>query len=641
MPKPVCRVACIFPPGVLILWALSILFGLSDEALLHAQASGGNSNLASLAVVKPLMECENLAALNVSDAVGYPTHITSASAVQDVKPAPYCKVSGYVEPAIHFQVNLPLSNWTQRYIQAGCGGLCGKFELGSSPQSDSCLPAQSGEMAMAATDMGHSGYGLDGSFGAKDYQLRIDFAYRGVHVTALAAKALIERYYGRGPKYSYFAGCSDGGREALMEAQRFPEDFNGITAGAPAMAFTAQNSFYHAWYVVANRDANGDPILTSDKIEILHKAAVDACDEKDGLKDGLISDLWGCHFDPAVIQCKPGQDQATCLTAEQLRVVREVYAGPHDKSGNKMTLSGPPVGSELMWADGAAPEPGQKEPGGGSPMALSALKYLLYKKNPPENLTFADLKFTAESFKETTELHGLYDTTDPDLSPFARRGGKLIVYHGLADDSIAPLISVAYYTAMQKVMGKAAVDEFARLYLLPGVGHCGGGDGPSQVDWLTAIMSWVEGSAAPERLLAKHTTGSGGPGGMGRPRQGAKAGQGQGQGQATGQGPGQGQGRGRMQQANSGPNSNAGGPPPDEIPRAPEKVDRTRPIYPYPYVAKYVGSGSIDDADNFVKGDAQPAPAEMLQWLGTDFFTPHYELWCTGNGAAFNCKKNN
>lgn len=581
-----------------------------------------------LASVAPVGDCANLASADISSAVGAPTHITAATAVPDGKPAPYCDVTGYVEPAIKFEVRLPLGNWTQRLVQTGCGGLCGylNIRLGN---DDGCTPATNGELVLASTDMGHAG-GMDGKFGEKDYQLRIDFAYRGVHVTTLAAKALIARFYGQGPKYSYFAGCSDGGREALMEAERFPNDFNGITAGAPAMNFTTQNTFYHGWNARVNTGADGKPILTTDKLPILHKAALDQCDAQDGVKDGLISNPLACHFDPAVIECKAGQEPASCLTHAEANVARELYAGAHSANGEKLVIDGLLPGSELAWAGVVVPNKGQ-EHAMGSMISTGALKYLVYEENPPQGYTLADLKFDSETFTATTKLHSLYDATDPDLSPFASAGGKLILWHGLADPHISPVNTIAYYTAMQNLLGKDAVDKFARLYLFPGGYHCGSGEGPFNFDLLSAIMAWVERGHAPNVLIASHVTGG--------DRDGPPSGVPPGPGMRTGPPPGI-TGSLPPMGPGGGPPNMAGGPPPGmgAMVGPPAQVDRRRPVYPYPLTAKYIGNGSIDDASNFVAGDAEPAPAALLKWLGSGFYSPHYEVWCTGNGAAMSCK---
>jgi hypothetical protein len=570
-------------------------------------AAAGAPQIASLAAVAPVRECASLAAADVSGPVGAKTVITSAEAVTDGKPAPYCRVTGYVEPMVKFEVRLPITTWTQRFVQTGCGGLCGNLNIRLS-NDDGCYPAQHGELALASTDMGHTG-GMDEQFGEKDYQLRIDFAYRGVHVTTLAAKALIAAFYGQQPKYAYFAGCSDGGREALMEAQRYPQDFNGITAGAPAMNFTTQNTFYHGWNALKNMGVDGKPILTAAQLPILHKAILEACDAADGLKDGLISDPLSCRFDPAAIECKGGATEA-CLTHAQVETARAIYAGAHDDKGNKMVLSGPLPGSELAWAGVYIPNTAEDHTL--SPQISSGmLKYLAYDKNPASGYTLKNLQFTPSSFTATTQLHALYDATDPDLSPFAKAGGKLILWHGLADPHISPLNTIAYYTAMNGIMGEKAVQQFSRLYLFPGGYHCGGGEGPFNLDLMSAIMAWVETGSAPFELIASHQVG--GPRG---PIAGVAPGM-----------PASGMPAGGMP---------AGGRPPEAGGPAP-KVDRTRPVYPYPLTAKYNGTGSIDDAINFSPGPAKPAAAGQLQWLGSRFYAGRYEVWCKGQGAAMTC----
>lgn len=534
------------------------------------------SPIAALGVVEPVIGCEKLLEADISDIVGAKTHITSAELVPQGAPAPYCRVTGYVEPSVKFEVRLPLTTWTQRFVQTGCGGLCGNLNIRLS-NDDGCYPAQHGELALVSTDMGHSGGGMDGVFGEKDYQLRIDFAYRGVHVTTLAAKALIAKFYGQSPRFSYFSGCSDGGREALMEAERYPQDFNGIAAGAPAMNFTTQNSFYHGWNAMKNTGADGKPILTADKLPILHQAILQACDAADGLKDALISDPFSCHPDPSVVECKAGANDDRCLSHAQVETAREIYRGAHDAKGNKFVLSGPMPGSELAWAGVYVPPAGSDRIMSAG-IATGTLKNLVYEKNPPSSYTLNDFEFTPASFAATTKLHALYDATDPDLTPFSQVGGKLILWHGLADPHISPLNTVAYYEAMNKVMGEKAVKQFARVYLFPGGYHCGGGEGPFSFDLMTALMAWVEKGTAPYALIASH----------------------------------------------QGPNS---GPTPD----------RTRPVYPYPFQTKYNGTGSIDDAKNFSIGPPTPVPSSQLTWLGSGFFAAHFELWCQGHGATMTC----
>jgi feruloyl esterase len=616
--------------------------------------------LAPLSVVAPVTDCAKLMMSDISPAVGAKTHITSAVPVQDGQPAPYCRVLGYVEPAVKFEVRLPLATWTQRYVQTGCGGLCGQLDIRLG-NDEGCYPAQHGELALASTDMGHTG-GMDGRFGEKDYQLRVDFAYRGVHVTALAAKALIAAYYGRGPKFSYFSGCSDGGREALMEAQRYPQDFNGITAGAPAMNFTTQNTFYHAWNAIKNTGADGSPVLTADKLPILHQAALQACDAADGAKDGLISDPLSCHFDPAVVECKAGQPAASCLTHAQVEVARAIYRGAHDEKGDKLVLSGPLPGSELAWAGVYVPYPGDTHIMSAM-ISTGTLRYLAYDKNPGAEYQLKDLRFTPAAFAATTHLHNVYDATDPDLSRFRQGGGKLILWHGLADPHISPLNTIAYYTAMNQVMGAAAVKAFARLYLFPGGYHCGGGEGPFNFDLMSTIMAWVEKGSAPFALMASHEDGgpkgavAGVPAGMpagglpplppgARPPNGLPL-----------LPPG-------AQPPDGLPPLPPGAQPPDGMPPLPPgamqsggmppgaqhpgtspgfgepsspPVDLVRPVFPYPLTAKYDGVGSVDDPRSFTAGPAKPVVPSQLEWLGSSFYTPHYEVWCQPQGTEMNC----
>jgi hypothetical protein len=555
------------------------------------------SGLADLAPMAPVMSCADLAKVDLSGVVDKPIHITAAAEVTDAKPAPYCGVEGYVEPAVKFEVRLPLNGWTQRYLQTGCGGLCGRLSIHTGNDMG-CAPSQKGELALASTDMGHSSD--DKAWGA-DAQKRVDFAYRGVHVTAVAAKALIERYYGRKPRYSYFAGCSDGGREALMEAQRYPQDFNGITAGAAAMSFVTQNTFYHGWQARVNVDANGKVILGPEKMPVLHKAALESCDATDGLKDGLIGDPRACQFDPGAVQCKPGQDPAACLSPEQVEVARQVYRGAHDAAGRKLTISGPQVGSELGWPGVQVPRAVGGQDIGSRNFATEVVCGLAQDNPIPGSCSLNDLGFDSASFEKLKAMHAVYDATDPDLSKFSGAGGKLILWHGWADQHISPLNSIAYYRAMRDVMGKDAVKTFARLYLFPGGSHCRGGEGPFNVDLLSAIMSWVETGSAPHKLIASHTTGGEpSPGGQGPPR-------------------------GERGPSAAGAPSLAGAP--GLLPPTRGEVDRSRPVFPYPLVARYTGKGSIDDAASFVEAMPEQQWPETFEWYGSSFFTPGYQKW--------------
>ncbi len=578
-------------------WKLILLPAcLIAASLIHAQP-------AALKPVDPVMECSQLAKLDLSELKDAPAFITSTESVGEAQSGGYCRILGYVKPQVKFEVRLPLKGWTQHYLQTGCGGLCGNLNIRVS-KAGGCAIAEHGELALASTDMGHSSSETAWEL---DAQKRIDFAYRGVHVTALVAKALIEKYYGQKPRYSYFSGCSDGGREALMEAQRFPEDFNGIAAGAPAMNFITQNTFYHAWNARVNTGPGGKPVLMAAKLPVLHAAAVAACDEIDGLKDGLIADPRACRFDPAAAQCKPGQDASTCLTPEEVRVAREIYRGAHDNEGRMLVISGPQPGSELAWEGVYIPaREGQSIM---SPqISTEVIKYMAFPTNPPPSFSLADFRFDLETFNQIAPMHAIYDSTNPDLSSFWKSGGKLILWHGWADSHISPLNTIAYYKAMQEVMGEKRVAEFTRLYLFPGGYHCNDGEGPFNFDLLSPLFAWVERGQPPHALIAS----TGPEGGRRAP------------GLAAGRGPAE-AGRNPAQPAAS------------RVASSLPEVKRTRPVFPYPLVARYKGAGSLDDAASFEAAPPTTPLPEKFDWAGSAFFKPGYEKWCTAQGAAWEC----
>jgi len=459
--------------------------------------------LKDLPVTAAAMPCEQLARADFESIPGAPTRISKAQVQTDAKTgAEFCRITGYVAPQVQFELRLPTKTWTQRLLMTGCGGLCGNIGLFVS-HADDCLPVQRGEIAIVATDMGHEGNG--GVWAKDDPALRTDFAYRGIHVVALAAKAIIAKYYGQPQAYAYFSGCSDGGREALMEAQRFPTDFDGITAGAPAANFVVQNSFYHAWNAVKNTGADGQQILTPERVGILHTAVLKACDKLDGGVDGLIVDPTQCHFDPATIQCKPGAATDTCLTAAEVAVAKAFYDGAHDDQGNRFVVGGLQPGSELAWVGvEISPFPGM--PLFGLSAAGDATKYLLnWPSLPTEWTVLKDFTFDKPAFDRFTASYPLYNATNPDLSGYFGRGGKLIMWHGWSDPHISPINSIAYYRGVEATLGAQTARDNMRFYLFPGLYHCGGGDGLNTFDILTPVMAWVESGKAPEALQASHS----------------------------------------------------------------------------------------------------------------------------------------
>ncbi len=559
---------------LLVIAGFALLAGASAPAA-AAAGQGNAASIKALGAVAAVRPCGELIATDLAEIGGAGSRVVSADEV-DRSGRLACEVEGVLAPSIGFKVTLPLTNWTQRYLQVGCGGLCGNInpDIGA---ADGCVPVSAGSFVVAATDMGHQGPAPD--FG-RDAQKRVDFAYRGVHLTALASKKLIEAFYGQAPARSYFTGCSDGGREALMEAQRYPDDFDGIIAGAPALLFQVQNSLHHGWLAMSNTGADGKPIVTASRLPILHQAVIAACDGLDGEVDGLLADPRLCRFDVKTIQCAAGSDDVSaCLTPREVEVVEKFYAGPRDPlSGERLTVGQPQYGSELAWAGVFVPRSAD-QPIFSTIIALGALQNLVFEHEPPAGYALSDLKFEKATFDLLKARHPLFNASNPDLSAFQARGGKLILWHGWADEHISPRTTIAYHEALLRQMGTAAAERFERLYLLPGVYHCGKGEGPSAVDLLTPMMDWVENGKAPDAIVARTPTDAGND--FGQPPSAAKR----------------------------------------ETASTATTVVRSRPVYPYPAVARY-RAGDPASAANYVRGPAlytQPT----APWAGQDFFKPY------------------
>lgn len=548
-----------------------------------------------LGVVKATVPCSTLSGVALHGALG--TEIALQAVTVDTPKGSFCHVTGVIDPAIHLEVDLPVDHWTQRFLQVGCGGLCGMINA-SIGNAGTCQPALDGEFVVAATDLGHQaqmGAPGEGDFAA-DPQKRIDFAYRANHLSALAAKALIKAYYGQPQRFAYFSGCSDGGREAMMEAERYPEDFDGIAAGAPAMYFQIQNSLNHAWTQAANTRADGTKILQRAKLEILHAAVMEHCDTLDGVRDELLTDPRACKVDPKWVTCSSDtKDTASCLSPEEWTAANKLYIGPTDAQGRHFLPGGWQPGSELQWAGGMfgdglpprqrreddggptlspGPPPPRRGPGEGM---VASMAPVVFPTVTSADTNIADYPFTMEQFRRAIALHGLNDATDTDLRPFASRGGKLIMYHGWSDTSIAPMISVAYYTAVQRELGAAKVDRFLRLFMIPGMGHCGGGDGFPQFDTLSPLIAWVEQGEAPAMLVADKTGGRG----MGGP-----------------------DGRGGRQQT-----------APYAHPNQPAQA--SRPIYPFPELA-HAQANDLTTASAFVPAASDVTGPATQSWVGSD-----------------------
>jgi Tannase and feruloyl esterase len=418
--------------------------------------------------------------------------VTSTTVVTNDRQQRFCQVQGVIRPQTHFTVRLPVSGWTGQYVQQGCSGLCGEVpELDLPLFGFSCPAALDGHLVLAADDTGHTGdpQAAEPATWGADPRARLEFGLLSEHRLRQVADAMMTAYYGHGPAHRYFDGCSTGGRQGLNLAQRFPADFDGILAGAPANNL-APLALLNAWETTRNTDAAGRQILGPDKLPALHAAVVRACGE-------VIQDPRRCGFQPLSLTCPAGVDRSSCLTPAQVRTVVEVYRGPHG-----LYNGGLPYGSELSWRDQFVVTSGSPLDGYAGKIGLNYLKYLAFPQNPPAGFSLADVRFDRATFDRLNVLgNAVYNANNPDLSAFRARGGKIILYHGWADASIPPFSTIDYYAAVQKRGGSQA---YSRLYLIPAAYHCLFGPEasgtPSEIgvpELLQPLIDWVEQGVAP------------------------------------------------------------------------------------------------------------------------------------------------
>jgi Tannase and feruloyl esterase len=431
----------------------------------------------------------------------------------------FCRVTATVKPSsdsdIKIEVWMPAAGWNQKFEADGNGGFTGSINPAT------LAAALDRGYSTAMTDTGHQGGSA--SFAAGHPEKVIDFGYRAVHEMVVKAKAIMAAYYGQGPKYSYWNGCSAGGRQGLKEAQMFPDDFNGVVAGAPAIYWTGRAA--QAISIAQGVHESEDSAIPAAKLPALHKAVLEACDALDGVKDGVIENPTRCHFDPKSVECK-GADSSDCLTSAQVETAERIYTPVRNPRTKEEIFPGLEPGSEMGWGTLAGARP--------FGLAVDNFKYVVFQ-NP--NWDYKSLNFDSDIAK-AREAASAIDATDPNLKPFFARKGKIIQYQGWADQQIASGNSVMYYKSVLKKMGGLKkVKQNYRLFMVPGMGHCQGGDGTSTFDMRKALEEWVEAGKAPDQIIAS------------RVRDG--------------------------------------------------KVDRTRPLCPYPEEAVYKGSGSTDEAANF------------------------------------------
>jgi feruloyl esterase len=396
---------------------------------------------------------------------------------------PLCRVSGYVSPNVGFLLVLPASNWNGKFLHLGCGGWCGDTRWFA------VLCALHPDYACIGTDMGHTGDG--GLWFRQNLQAQVDFSYRATHVVTLAGKAIVARYYGRAPGRAYFMGCSTGGYQGLVEAQRYPWDFDGIIAGAPDMD-EADLAVRGIWIKRNFIGADGKPLLDAAAISLVHQAALAKCDRDDGVEDGIIGDPVHCAFDPATLQCGSHQ-HSSCLTPAQVTAVARIYGAPVNSKGEMLSTRGVLPGSEMKWAEQFSHVWGEeyfKDTG-------------LLSAPGQTSWTIADFDFDRDYARSGAGVD--FADTNPDLRKFKGAGGKLISYQGGNDAAEIPGAIVDYYETVERTMGgRSQVEDFFRFFVIPGMDHCGGGDGAFAFDYLSYLEAWVEHGTAPNAMVGAH-----------------------------------------------------------------------------------------------------------------------------------------
>jgi feruloyl esterase len=472
----------------------------------------------AFAIAAPPEKCIELA----TAPFGAGVKIESAKLIGATNTMPeHCDVRGVIWPEARFAVKLP-ATWNNRFEMVGNGGWAGTITLAA---VDSAVRQG---YAATSTDTGHDAQKEPGASFAypgpnNPYAARkvIDFGYLAVHETALLARKMIRAYYGSDPLYSYWVGCSTGGRQGLMEAQRYPEDFDGYVVGAPVLNLTGlqTKSIYN--YLAAG---TGPAAIKADKAQVLSKAFYEKCDALDGVKDGLVENPLRCAFDPAkdLEKCAAGSDGPNCFTSAQIEALKKVYDGVRDSRGMLLFPGMPPGG------DGAAAT--------GFNLSESFMKFMAFDPAPGPNWDFHTFNIDTDPARMAAVALRI-DATIPDLTAVKMRGGKILHYHGWSDPGVSPKMSINYQEAAMKAMGEKETADFYRLFMVPGMGHCQGGPGCGNVDWLAPVVNWVEKGTAPSVLIGAHVEGG--------------------------------------------------------------KTTRTRPICAYPNQAHYKGTGSIDAAENF------------------------------------------
>ena len=528
----------------------TLLFvGLGAASSAWAEAPASVRPIAGLdAQIHAAIACGDLEKADFSGIAGAPTTISSVKIVSGSdRYNEYCQVEGTIAPKIGFEIRLPTKTWNGRYFQTGCGGMCGFLKT-----DDYCGDALARDFVIAAHDMGHQGSGpWDGQTWSQDPQQRADFAHRSTHAMSVVTKTIIGFYYKQDAARSYFRGCSTGGREAVQIAQYYPDDFDGVIGGDFAMPIR-QGAIANTWDAQHLMDEDDNDVFSDAKLQGLHAAVMAKCDDLDGVVDGILMDPRQCKFDPRTIACELSADRSDCLTPKELAAAIALYDGPRNSSGQRLTPGGRALGSELAWGGGAYG-------GGKSRIAISegTLRNLAFGEERAD-FRYRDFNWDSDVAaveRQVAEFDVMPVGTAPDLAAFHQAGRKLILYHGWWDPGVPAVGTLDYYAQVHSRHG--GLDEtrdWFRVFMVPGMFHCRGGDAPDKFDVLGAMVVWVEQGVPADGIVATQYNEDG-------------------------------------------------------------SVKRTRPLYAYPAVAQYDGEGDVNDAQNWQPKVPTEATDDLVDWI--------------------------
>jgi len=448
-------------------------------------------------LIEPCMSCDALKGLRLPDVTLLETEIVPNTS-NDKKS--YCRVLGIIGKEINFELLLP-DRWNGRFVMGGGGGFVGNIQNMERRRIEDGF-------ATAGTDTGHQGPGIKADWAYNNLERQVNFGHAAVHRTAEVSQVIQYHYYGSEPEYSYFIGCSRGGGQAMMEAQRYPGDFDGIVAGAPAFTWSAVGAEFiqNMQYLFSESNRLDQPVVTKANLKLLQQLILDQCDVLDGVKDGIMNDPRDCPFNlDNLPSCPEDTFSDDCFTETQIEAIRAIYAGVSNRKGE--IYPGFPFGGEdelwgwHNWIVG--PNQGTMNlqfPNLQYGFGTEMYKYLVF--NDPE---WNYLTYDFSNFEEDTRLASSnLNATSTDYSEFNKQGGKMIIFHGWSDAALSALSTIQHYEAVVNADPEAS--DYLRLFLLPGVLHCAGGPGPDQVDWLQLIMDWIENDQAPERVVMSKIT---------------------------------------------------------------------------------------------------------------------------------------